>query len=316
MGAGHGSHGHGHGQLGHGPSGPGDHRRLLALVLAITAANFVAQVVGAAVSGSLALLADAGHMLTDVMGLVLALVAAGLMTRAASSRRTWGFVRAEVLSAAVQALVLSGVAVYVLVEGIRRLLEPPPVASGAMLAFGTVGLVGNAVAIALLTRSRTSNLNLRAAFLEVVNDALGSVAVIVAAIVIATTGWLRADAVVSLLVGLLILPRALLLLREAAAVLLESTPRGLDLAEVRQHLLETPHVHDVHDLHASQIATGLPVLSAHVVVDDSCFNDGHLPEMLDAVQRCVADHFPVSIEHSTFQFEPLSHVEHEHATHA
>jgi cobalt-zinc-cadmium efflux system protein len=208
------------------------------------------------------------------------------------------------------------VAVYVLVEGIRRLLEPPPVASGAMLAFGVVGLLGNAVAIALLTRSRSANLNLRAAFLEVINDALGSVAVIVAAVVIATTGWLRADAVVSLLVGLLILPRALALLREAAAVLLESTPRGLDLVEVRQHLLQTPHVHDVHDLHASQIATGLPVLSAHVVVDDSCFHDGHLPAMLDAVQHCVADHFPVSIEHSTFQFEPLSHVAHESATHA
>jgi cobalt-zinc-cadmium efflux system protein len=300
----------------HAPSVAQDHRRVLTLVLAVTAANFVAQVVGAALSGSLALLADAGHMLTDVMGLVLALVAAGLMTRATSTRRTWGFVRAEVLSAAAQALVLSGVAVYVLVEGIRRLLEPPPVASGIMLAFGIVGLAGNAVAIALLTRSRTANLNLRAAFLEVVNDALGSVAVIVAAVVIATTGWLRADAVVSLLVGLLILPRALLLLREAASVLLESTPRGLDLADVRRHLLETPNVHDVHDLHASQIATGLPVLSAHVVVDDSCFHDGHLPAMLDAVQRCVADHFPVSIEHSTFQFEPLSHVEHEHATHA
>ena len=311
-----GSHDHGSAVHNHHPSGPGDHRRVLALVLGITAANFVAQVVGAALSGSLALLADAGHMLTDVMGLTLALVAAGLMTRAATSRRTWGFVRAEVLSAAVQALVLSVVAVYVLVEGIRRLLEPPPVASGAMLAFGVVGLVGNAVAIALLTRSRTSSLNLRAAFLEVVNDAVGSVAVIVAAVVIATTGWLRADAVASLLVGLLILPRALLLLREAAAVLLESTPRGLDLAEVRRHLVEMPHVHDVHDLHASQIATGLPVLSAHVVVDDSCFTDGHLPRMLDAVQRCVADHFPVSIEHSTFQFEPVSHVEHEHATHA
>ena len=300
----------------HAPAGSGDHRRVLRLVLGVTAANFIAQVVGAALSGSLALLADAGHMLTDVMGLALALAAAGLMVRATSTRRTWGFVRAEVLSAAAQALVLSAVAVYVLVEGIRRLLEPPPVAADLMLAFGIVGLVGNAVAIALLTRSRTANLNLRAAFLEVVNDALGSVAVIVAAVVIATTGWLRADAVVSLLVGLLILPRALLLLHEAATVLLESTPRGLDLAEVRRHLLETPHVHDVHDLHASQIATGLPVLSAHLVVDDSCFIDGHLPTMLDAVQRCVADHFPVSIEHSTFQFEPLSHVEHEHATHA
>ena len=309
--AGHGHHGHAH------PAAAGaQHQRALVVVLAITLANFVAQVVGAVLSGSLALLADAGHMLTDVMGLLLALVAARLMTRAASSRRTWGFSRAEVLSAAGQALVLSAVACYVIVEGVRRLLHPPEVASQTMLVFGVVGLLGNAVAIAVLLRARTANLNLRAAFLEVVNDALGSVAVIVAAVVIATTGWLRADALVSLLVGALILPRAVAILRDAAGVLLESAPEGLDLADVRRHLLETPHVHDVHDLHASQIATGLPVLSAHVVVDDSCFNDGHLPTMLDAVQRCVADHFPVSIEHSTFQFEPLSHVEHERATHA
>jgi cobalt-zinc-cadmium efflux system protein len=308
-----GGHGHGHG---HATGQLGDQRRPLLLVLGITLANFLAQVVGALLSGSLALLADAGHMLTDAMGLVLALVAATLMTRAASTRRTWGFVRAEALSAAAQAVILTAVACFVIVEGTRRMLQPPPVASSTMLAFGVVGLLGNAVAIGLLLRGRTANLNLRAAFLEVVNDALGSVAVIVAALVIATTGWLRADAVVSLLVGALILPRAVLILRDAAGVLLDSTPKGLDLTEVRRHLLETPHVHDVHDLHASQIATGMPVLSAHVVVDDSCFNDGHLPEMLDAVQHCVADHFPVSIEHSTFQFEPLSHVEHERATHA
>ena len=308
-----GGHGHGHS---HAPPQQGDHRRPLVAVLTLTLANFVAQVVGALVSGSLALLADAGHMLTDAMGLVLALVAASLMTRAASSRRTWGFVRAEALSAAAQAVILSAVACFVIVEGVRRILAPPPIASGTMLVFGVVGLLGNALAIALLLRSRAANLNLRAAFLEVVNDALGSVAVIVAAAVIATTGWLRADAVVSLLVGALILPRAVLILRDAATVLLESTPKGLDLADVRRHLLETPHVHDVHDLHASQVATGLPVLTAHVVVDDSCFLDGHLPAMLDAVQHCVADHFPVSIEHSTFQFEPLSHAEHERATHA
>jgi cobalt-zinc-cadmium efflux system protein len=305
--------GHGHN---HGAAAPGAQRRPLVLVLAITLANFVAQVIGALLSGSLALLADAGHMLTDAMGLVLALAAATLMTRAASSRRTWGFVRAEALSAAAQAVILTAVAAFVIVEGVRRLLQPPPIASGMMLVFGVLGLLGNLVAIALLLRARAANLNLRAAFLEVVNDALGSVAVIVTAVIIATTGWLRADAVVSLLVGALILPRAVLILRDAAVVLLDSTPKGLDLTEVRQHLLETPHVHDVHDLHASEIATGLPVLTAHVVVDDSCFSDGHLPQMLDAVQRCVADHFPVAIEHSTFQFEPLSHVEHERATHA
>ena len=307
--------GHGHGAHAHAHAAAGDHRRPLALVLAITLATAAAQVVGTLLSGSLALLADAGHLLTDAMGLMLALATAVLMTRATSTRRTWGFVRAEALSAALQAVLLTAVACFVIVEGVRRLLQPPPVAAGLMLGFGVLGLLGNAVAVVLLLRSRAANLNLRAAFLEVVNDALGSVAVIVAAVVIATTGWLRADAVVSLLVGALILPRAVLILRDAAGVLLESTPKGLDLAEVRRHLLETPDVHEVHDLHASQVATGLPVLTAHVVVSDDCFRDGRLPQLLDAVQRCVADHFPVSIEHSTFQFEPLGHAEHEGATH-
>jgi len=293
-----------------------DHRWRLGVVLAITVANFVLQVIGAVLTRSLALIADAGHMLTDVMGLTMALVAASLALRAATGRRTWGFKRAEVLAAAVQAIVLGAVACYVIVEGVRRLFAPPDISSTAMVVFGVIGLVGNVVAMAVLSSSRSANLNTRAAFLEVVNDALGSVAVIVAAVVIATTGWLRADAVVSLLVGVLILPRAVLILKDASAVLLESTPKGLDLDDVRRHILETVHVHNVHDLHASQIATGLPVLSAHVVVDDSCFLDGHLPQLLDQLQRCVADHFPISIEHSTFQFEPLSHEVHESPTHA
>jgi cobalt-zinc-cadmium efflux system protein len=303
---------------GHAPaagSAPNVQRRRLALVFAITCVNFVAQLVGAAISGSLALIADAGHLLTDVMGLLIALIAAGLMTRSATQRRTWGYQRAEVLAAAGQAIILSAIAVYVIVEGIRRLLVPPEVSSEIMIIFGSLGLLGNLLGITLLSQHRTANLNLRAAFLEVLNDALGSVAVMVAAVVIATTGWLRADAVVSLIVGVLILPRAALVLRDAGLVLLEATPKGLDLDLVRQHLLETEHVHDVHDLHASQIATGLPVLSAHVVVDESCFSDGRLPGLLDVLQRCVADHFSVSIEHSTFQFEPVNHQDHEPARH-
>ena len=310
-----GGHGHAHG-AGHGTEGdPAGQRRVLVVVLAVTVATFLAQLTGAVVSGSLALVADAGHLLTDVMGLALATVAATLVLRPVSSRRTWGFHRAEVLSAALQAVVLTGVAGYVIVEGVRRLLHPPEVASTPMLAFGVLGLLGNVVGIALLATHRTSSLNMRAAFLEVLNDALGSVAVIVAAVVIATTGWLRADALVSLLVGVLILPRALRILSEAGGVLLESTPRGLDLAEVREHLLRARHVHDVHDLHASSIATGLPVLTAHVVVDERCFTDGDLPQLLDDLQRCVADHFPVSVEHSTFQFEPATHGEHEPSRH-
>jgi cobalt-zinc-cadmium efflux system protein len=291
-------------------------RRRLAIVLAVTLLVLTAEVVGALLTGSLALLADAGHMLTDAAGLVLALLAAHLTTRRASDRRTWGFQRAEVLAAVAQAVLLLAVGVFVLVEGVRRLFEPPVVASTGMLVFGIVGLVGNAASIVLLTGSRSDNLNLRAAFLEVVNDALGSAAVIVAAIVIATTGWTRADAVVSLLIAVLILPRTFALLRDAARVLLESTPTGLELAEVRQHLLETPHVLAVHDLHASTISTGSPILSGHVIVDDSCFYDGHLPALLDQLQSCVAEHFAVRIDHSTFQFESATHVEHEGPSHA
>lgn len=304
-------HDHDHGQA---LTAAADRRRL-ALVLAITGSVLVAEVVGAIWTGSLALLADAGHMLTDAAGLVLALLAAHLVTRPATRRRTWGFQRAETLAAAAQALLLLAVGVYVCVEGIRRLFEPPEVASIGMLVFGVVGLVGNVICIAVLARSRTANLNLRAAFLEVVNDALGSVAVIVAAVVIATTGWTRADAVVSLVIAGLILPRTVTLLRDTGRVLLESTPVGLDLDDVRHHILEVPHVQGVHDLHASQIATGLPVLSAHVVVDDDCFRDGHIPQLLDQLQACVADHFPVSVEHSTFQFEPVSHSQHETGHH-
>jgi cobalt-zinc-cadmium efflux system protein len=197
-----GGHGHSHAV----PDGAG-HRRPLAIVLAVTLAILIVEVLGAALSGSLALLADAGHMLTDVAGLSLALVAAVLAGRPATDARTWGYRRAEVLAAAAQAAVLLAVGVYVLVEGVRRLVEPPAVGSAAMAVFGAVGLAGNAVSILLLTRVQGGNLNTRAALLEVINDALGSVAVLAAAAVIAWTGWTRADALASLLIGVMILPR-------------------------------------------------------------------------------------------------------------
>jgi cobalt-zinc-cadmium efflux system protein len=289
------------------------HSRRLTLVLAVTSLVLVVEVIGAAVSGSLALFADAGHMLTDVAGLSLALVAARLARRPATPQLTWGYRRAEVLAAAAQAAVLLAVGGFVLIEAVRRLVDPPEVASTAMVVFGIVGLAGNAVGIALLASSRDSNMNMRAAFLEVVNDALGSAAVLIAAVVIAVTGWQRTDAVASLLIGALIVPRTWRLLRETVDVLLEATPKNLDLGAVREHLLAVPHVHALHDLHATQVATNLPVLTAHVVVDDSCFEDAHLPELLDELQACLAGHFDV--EHSTFQFERAGHADHEHATH-
>ena len=292
-------------------------RRVLTVVLALTGTVLIVEVIGAFVSGSLALLADAGHMLTDVAGLSLALVAAVLAQRPATDRLTWGYRRAEVLAAAAQAAVLMAVGAFILLEAVRRLVSPPDVASGAMIVFGAVGLVANALAVALLARARGShgeNLNTPAARLEVTNDALGSIAVLVGAAVIALTGWMRADAVASMLIGLLILPRTWRLLRETVDVLLEATPAHVDLAAVRAHILEVPHVHDIHDLHASTVGTGLPVLTAHVVVDDSCFSDAHLPRLLDELQSCLAGHFDV--EHSTFQFEAAGHAEHENLPHA
>jgi cobalt-zinc-cadmium efflux system protein len=313
-----GGHSHEHGG-GHGhdhaiPTDPG-HRRPLAIVLGITSTILIVEVIGAFWSGSLALLADAGHMLTDAAGLSLALLAAVLAGRPATQARTWGYQRAEVLAAAAQAAVLLAVGGFVLYEGVRRLIEPPEVAAGAMLVFGVVGLVGNGVSILLLIRISGVNLNTRAALLEVINDALGSVAVLVAAVVIAWTGWTRADAVASLLIGVLILPRTWKLLRETVDVLLESTPRNVDLGDVRAHILALPHVHDLHDVHATMVASNLPVLTAHVVVDDSCFHHGDLPRLLDRLQQCLAGHFDLT--HSTFQFEPVGHAEHEeHAAHA
>ncbi len=302
----------------HGPAtGAGeDRRRRLAAVLGITITILVVEIVGAVVSGSLALLADAGHMLTDAAGLLIALIAASLSRRPATDERTWGYQRAEVLAATVQAAVLLAVGVFVLVEGVRRLVDPPEVGPGVMVVFGAIGLVGNLVSMLVLTRASSSNVNVRAAVLEVAGDALGSVAVLIAAGVIAATGWLRADPVVSILIGLLILPRTIALLRETVEVLLEATPPRLDLTAVREHLLDVPHVHSVHDLHASQISAELPVLTAHVVVDDTCFLDGHAPQLLDQLQGCVAEHFSVAVEHSTFQLEPVSHSGHEAARHA
>lgn len=301
-----GNHDHGH------SNGP-DHRKPLAIVLAITVTVLLVEVVGAAVTGSLALLADAGHMLTDVAGLTMALVAAALARRPPTPSRTWGFQRVEILSAAAQAVLLFGVGMFILVEGVLRLLEPPEVATTGMIVFGLVGLGGNVIGMLVRSRSRDANLNMRAAFLEVVNDALGSVAVLAAALVIAVTGFQRADAIASLVVVALIVPRTVRIGRDALNVLLESTPPGLDLTAVRTSIQGVPHVHDVHDLHATQVATGVPVLTAHVVVDDSCFHDGHLQQMLDEVQRKINSDF--DIEHSTIQFEAVSHDAHEYATH-
>lgn len=303
-----GSHGHSH------AAAAGSRR--LAVAFGITAALFAAQVVGSIVTGSLALLVDTVHMLTDVAGLGVALGAQRLLQRPPSGRRTWGLVRVEVLAAAAQAAALLIVALVVVVEGVRRIAEPTEVPGPLLLVFGAVGLAGNLVALAVLAGGRGSSLNLRAAFLEVVNDAIGSVAVIAAAVAIWLWGFQQADLIASALVAVLIVPRSIALLRDSGRILLESTPQELDLDDVRAHLMEVEHVLSVHDLHASTLGTGLHQLTAHVVVEESCFADGHAPRVLDALQECAAEHFPLSLEHATFQLEPPGHADHEPHLHA
>ncbi len=287
----------------------------LRIVVAIAWSLFTFQLVGSLITGSLALLFDTVHVLTDSLGVTVALIATRLSTRPSTPKRTWGFKRVEVLSAMFQAAILLGVGIFVIYEAIQRFFNPEEIPGREILIFGAIGLVGNLIMIAVLMGGDRSNFNMRAAFLEVLNDALGSVAVILSAGVIWLWGWYQADAVVALLIGLLIIPRTVKLFRETVNVLLESTPPNLDLTELQKHLESQEHVLAVHDLHASQIASDLPVLTAHIVLRDECFDSGHTVEILRNLQTCVSEHFEVSIEHSTFQLEPQSLRESEHYSH-
>lgn len=305
--------GHGHAE-GHGHStAAGARRQRLVWVLAITLVVAAVQVVGGALSGSLALLADAAHMVSDSAGIGVALAATWLAARPATKARTFGMQRAEILAALANALLLGGIAVWVLVTAAGRWSDPPQVETGLMLAVAGVGVVANAGCLLLLREGQSESVNLRGAYLEVMGDLLGSVAVVVAGVVIATTGWTRADSVASIVIGLMILPRAWELLAQVVDVLLEATPSGVDLDHVRDHIRNVPGVLDVHDLHAWTITSGLPVLSAHVVVSDEALADGHGGRVLDALCACLGDHFDV--EHCTFQLEAEAHAGHEAPVH-
>lgn len=314
-----GDHGHGHG---HGHGGAPSDRRRLSWALAITAAVLVVQVVGTAATGSLALLADAGHLATDVLGLAVALIATVLAQRPPSQMRTYGLGRAEVLAAALNALILLVVAGVVAVEAVSRLSAPPAVPGVPLLVLGALGLVGNLAALAVLTRggpgengsrqkkNHQRSLNLRGAVLEVMGDALGSVAVLGAAVVMLTTGWRQADPVASLVIAALIVPRALALLREAAHVLLEGVPRGVDAAEVHRMLCAVPGVRDVHDLHLWTITAGRHAVSAHLVVDEARSLHCGDASVLDVATIELSRHF--GLTHSTLQIEHDDHASHEH----
>ncbi|MFF7728737.1 cation diffusion facilitator family transporter [Streptomyces sp. NPDC008001] len=310
MGAGH-DHGHSHGGPPPGTSGTAAaaYKGRLRIALCITVTVLLAEIAGSALTGSLALLADAGHMATDAVGVGMALVAIHFANRPSTGRRTYGYARAEILAALLNCLLLLGVGGFILYEAVQRLVSPTEVPGGTTVVFGLVGVVANLISLALLMRGQKESLNVRGAFLEVLSDALGSLAVVVSALVIMATGWTQADPVASLLIGLMIVPRTLKLLREALDVLLEAAPKDVDMDEVRAHIMALPGVQDLHDLHVWTITSGMPVLSAHVVVDHLALDSSGHEKMLHDLQSCLGEHFDV--EHCTFQLEPGGHAEHE-----
>ncbi|MEW2287549.1 cation diffusion facilitator family transporter [Streptomyces sp. NPDC047841] len=308
MGAGH-DHGHAHSHAPATGTATAAYRGRLRIALGITLLVMVVEIAGGLIADSLALIADAAHMATDAVGLGMALLAVHFANRPASTNRTYGYARAEILAALANCLLLLGVGGYVLYEAVQRFMEPAQTRGGLMVVFGLIGLVANSVSLVLLMRGQKESLNVRGAFLEVAADALGSVAVLISAAVILTTGWQAADPVASLVIGLMIVPRTLKLLRETLDVLLEAAPKGVDMADVRTHILALDGVEDVHDLHAWTITSGMPVLSAHVVVSSEVLNATGHEKILHELQGCLGDHFDV--EHCTFQLEPGGHAEHE-----
>jgi cobalt-zinc-cadmium efflux system protein len=279
--------------------------RLLGVVLALTAAITVVELVGGILTGSLALLADSAHMLTDNVALALALVAVWLAGRPSTPERSFGYQRAEILAALVNGVVLIALAIWIFVEAYGRFSDPPTVLGGWMLAVALVGLAGNLAAAAVLNRAAHSSLNVRAALRHVIADALGSVGVVAAAVVVLSTGWRYADPVAGSLIAILVLASSWSVLRESVHILLEGTPKGLDASELARRMTEVPGVVEVHDLHVWTITSGFPALSAHVLVEPG--DDGHARRR--ELEALLASDY--GIEHTTIQVDharPASRV--------
>lgn len=304
----------GHGARGARGTGSDADVRYLAIALGLIAAFMVAEVVAAVAGGSLVLFADAGHMLTDVGALAAGMWAARLAARPATGTWTFGWKRAEVLSATGNGVLLVVAAVAITIEAVRRLITPARVDGAIVLGVALAGALVNIAATIALSRADRRSLNIRGAFAHLLTDLYAFLGTAVAGIVIIISGWDRADSVASLVVAGLMVLAGRKLLVDAGRILLEAAPSELSLDEVRAHLADVDHVLDVHDLHAWTVTSGLPTLSAHVVVEDHCFSSGHAPQILDALQSCLGHHFDV--EHATFQLEPASHAAHEEGRHA
>ena len=311
------SHAHKHGDTG--PSGHGRDMiidadaRFLAIALALILGFMVVEVSAGVLSGSLALLADAGHMLIDAGALGASLWAARLAARPAHGVWTYGYKRAEILSAAINGVTLLVVSALITVEAINRLSHPASVEGRVVVAVALLGVVVNVVAAWVLAKANRTSLNVEGSFQHILTDLYAFIATLIAGVIIIITGFGRADALASLIVVALMLKAAWILLKASGRILLEAAPDNVNLDDVRAHLLGIHHVCDVHDLHAWTVTSSLPALSAHVVVDDACFSEGKVPHILDELQDCLIGHFDV--EHSTFQMEPSSHLDHESGMH-
>ncbi len=281
----------------HNHSAAGKNKKRVAIVLALTTAYLVAEVIGGLLTHSLALLADAGHMLTDVAGLILALFAIRFAERPATPERTYGYYRIEILAALVNAVVLIGISLYILYEAYERFRNPPEIQSGGMLAVALVGLVINIAGIYLLKSASEESLNMKGAYFEVLSDMLTSIGVIAAGIIMLTTGWYYADPIISAGIGVFILPRTWMLLRDAVGVLLEGTPHDVNLAALRESIRTVEGVADVHDLHVWSLTSGINAMSVHAVLADHSLHD----EVLAAVQKKVTSEFKIA--HATVQVE-------------
>ncbi len=278
-------------------------RRALWITFGLTFAYFCVEVVGGVLTNSLALLADAAHMLTDVCGLGLALFAAWMSTKPLTPAKTYGYYRVEILAALTNAVVLFLLSFYILYEAYGRFREPPEVSSLPMLGVATVGLVVNLIGIWLLRRTAKDSLNMQGAFLEVVSDLLSSVGVLVAGGIMWATGWFYADPIFSVVIGLFILPRTWKLMTQAVNILLESTPAHINLAAVERAMLGVDGVVSVHDLHVWTITSGIDALSAHVVVAEGTLSPV-AASVVDRLAVVLKDEFKLG--HSTIQAEPAS----------
>jgi cobalt-zinc-cadmium efflux system protein len=278
------------------------HRGGLRVALVLTVGVVVVELAAGLASGSIALVADAGHAFADASGVALSTAAIWIADRRPTAERSFGLYRVEILAAALNAALLLGIAGLVLWEGIARLREPTDVQSTVMIGVAAVALAANVASVLVLRRAQSASLAMRGPYLEVLGDALGSATVLAAGVLIAAFGLRGADGLAAVVIGVLILPRTWSLLRDSLDVLLEATPKNLDLTDVRRHILEAPGVSAVHDLHAWTITSGMNVVSAHVVLND----DADPGRLIDHLSDCLAGDFDIT--HSTFQLETPEHV--------